>query len=490
MMKDKLYEDISKRINQLFGIHLKKNSWASMEKNLVKAAKSLNRKEDLESISKWVLKTSLNDIEYHALATNLTVGETYFFREITGLTLLTNQIIPAIRKSNSKTLKIWSAGCSTGEEPYSIAIFLKENLPDIHKWDIQIIATDLNKDALNKARKGTYRPWSFRGLREDLLSKYFVIHANTYNISSDIREMIQFRHLNLVKDEYPLSSDRKNGFNVIFCRNVLMYFSQDTIQSITQKFYSALDADSWLITSQTELSINIFHSFGRKRFMDGFFFKKGGDQPEDMKDVFSIQTLKNAVRPKRNPGVTRSKSSLQTNRKVSPLNKQKPASPAVLMAEAPRIRELYENSEDEKCISIFEAANKPGTFAAEERFLIAKSYANMGIYTKGLAMMEELISSSPIPEYYYFYAAILIEQENWAEAEKNLVKALYLKPDYLSARLSLFLALKKLDKNEKAAKEGTNLLNDIKDYDRNELLPDMEGMTAGSLRQMIDLMHI
>lgn len=490
MKGEHLYEDISKRINQLFGIHLKQNSWSSMEKNLIKAAKLLNRKEDLEDISKWVLKPSLSDNEYHALAKTLTIGETYFFRELSGLTLLTDEIIPAIRKKNSKTLRIWSAGCSSGEEPYSIAIFLKENLPDSDKWDIQIMATDLNNEALSKARKGIYRPWSFRGLRNDLLNKYFVCHANTYEIRKDIRDMIQFKNLNLIKDEFPLANDKSKGFDVVFCRNVLMYFSQDTIENITQKFFSSLADDSWLITSQTELSMNIYHQFHRTKFKDAFFFKKG-----NIPATVTTNNFRKKNRPEKTatgePGVLKRKSSFQEKHKKRSASEEKLPSPVVSTAPPPAIEGLYNNSEYQRCIAVYEAAESFNKFDASELFLISKSYANLGRYNEGAAIIEELINkNSSNPEFYYFYATILSEQGSWQAAEKNLIKALYLKPDFLSARFSHFLVLRKLNKNEKAVKEGQNILNDIKLYHNNDLLPDMEGMTAGSLRQTIDLMHV
>lgn len=488
MKKERLYEDISKRIKYLFGIHLKENNWSSMEKNLLKAAKLLNRRQDLEEISKWVLNPSITDNEYHALAKTLTIGETYFFRELSGLTLLTDEIIPAIRKNNSKTLKIWSAGCSSGEEPYSIAVFLKENLHDIHKWNIQIMATDLSNEALSKARKGIYRPWSFRSFQEDLLGKYFVQHANTYEIRKDIRDMIEFRNLNLVKDEFPLSNDKSKGFDVVFCRNVLMYFSQDTIENITQKFFGSLTDDGWLITSQTELSMNIYHQFRRTKFKDAFFFKKGTlPATQTLKSIRKNSFEKPAKTTQR---VLKRKSTLQENLRQHPAKKAQIPSSTVSAVKMPDIKELYSKFEYQKCIATYESAESKGKIDTSGLFLVSKSYANLGRYKDAAAIMEELINkNSSNPEFYYFYATILSEQGSWEEAEKNLIKALYLKPDFLPARFNYFLVLKKRGKHKNSLKEGQNLLNDIKVYHNNEVLPHMEGMTAGSLRQTIDLMQ-
>ncbi|MDZ7776465.1 MAG: CheR family methyltransferase [Bacteroidales bacterium] len=491
MMNENLYEDISKRINRLFGIYLKQNNWSSMEKNLVKAARLLKRKEDIEEISKWVLKPLHSSEEYHALARNLTIGETYFFRELSGLTLLTDEIIPEIRKNNRKTLKIWSAGCSSGEEPYSIAVFLKENLWDSDQWDIQITATDLNNEALSKARKGIYRPWSFRGFREELLRKYFVCHANTYEIRKDIRDMIRFRNLNLVKDAFPRADDKSEGFDAIFCRNVLMYFSKDAIEDITKKFFSSLADNGWLITSQTELSMNIHHQFRRTKFKDAFFFKKGNVPPTDITNNFRKMNLPEKSAPANRPSsVLKRKPTLQDKYKQTTISKQQSTSPAANEVSAPDIKKLYNHFEYKKIIAVYEAAESAAGFDATDLFLISKSYANMGRYREGADIIQDLINkNSSNPVFYYFYATILSEQGSWGEAEKNLIKALYLKPDFLSARFSYFLVLKKRNKHEKAIKEGQNILHDIEMYDNNDVLTDMEGMTAGSLRQTIDLMQ-
>ncbi len=481
MGNDRLYKALSEKINHLFGIHLKKGDWKSMENSLLRTAKLLNRKQNIDDISEWLLKPALSDEEYHALATNLTIGETYFFREITGLILLTDEIIPEIRKSNRKNLNIWSAGCSSGEEPYSIAIFLKENLPDILDWDIKIMATDLNNEALDKACKGTYRPWSFRGLREDLLKKYFIKHEKTLEVKQEIKRMVHFSNLNLVKGSFPYSHDSASGYDVIFCRNVLMYFSPSVIRGITEKFFQSLASEGWMVISQTELSVDIFNLFKRFKFNDGFFFKKG--------------TLKSQLKPskkKNNPvEKPRSKSLKKIKKKTALAGIVKPV-PAneISTDDSQRVMKLFDRSEFSECIRLFENSHPDNGFGEKEMFCVAKSYANLGNNEKAGHLMKELISKSTTnPDFYYFYASILSEQGLWQAAEQNLVKALYLKPDSLSARVSRFVALKKLNKEQPAKKEGDNLLSDISTYDNNDLLPEMEGMTAGSLREMINLMQ-
>ncbi len=487
MGNDRLYKSLSEKINLLFGIHLKKGDWKSMENSLLRTAKLLNRKQSIEDISGWLLKPALSEEEYHALATNLTIGETYFFREITGLTLLAEEIIPEIRKSNRKTLNIWSAGCSSGEEPYSIAIFLKENLPDISKWDIKIMATDLNNEALSKAKRAVYRPWSFRGLREDLLKKYFIRHDKILELKPEIKSMVHFSNLNLVKGDFPYSHDSANGYDVIFCRNVLMYFSQPVIKQITEKFYQSLSSEGYMIISQTELSVDIFNLFKRFKFKDGFFFRKGALnnhlKPSAKKNNVLEVPLSKTRAIKKPIRHVKKTTALPGMDKPAPAKKKDRINSLTIM-------ESFSASDFQECIRLFESRNPEGGIGEEEKFCVAKSYANLGNNEKAGRLMKELIAkNSTNPQFYYFYASVLSEEGLWQEAEQNLVKALYLKPDFLPARFNRFLALKKLNNVKSATKEGDNLLSDISTYDNNDLLPDMEGMTAGSLREMIDLMQ-
>ena len=136
---------------------------------------------------------------------DLTIGETHFFRNRPQFRALEHHILPELieRRRASRRLRVWSAACSTGEEPYSLAILLERLLPDRARWDVRILATDINRTALERARRGQYGTWSFRDVPDDVASACFVRRGATLEVAGRIREAVSFAHLNLATDTWP-----------------------------------------------------------------------------------------------------------------------------------------------------------------------------------------------------------------------------------------------------------------------------------------------
>ena len=177
----------------------------------------------------------------------LTVGETFFFRNKSHWQAFKGFVLPKIidaNRQNTKKLKFWSAGCCTGEEAYSIAIFLKEAFPVLETWAIKIIATDINQISIEKAREGLYRQNSFRGEDSYFIERYFLKEQGKYRIREEIREMVDFEQFNLVsKADFP---SKHKECDVIFCRNVLMYFHPKSHEDIIKKFAFSLKEEGFL----------------------------------------------------------------------------------------------------------------------------------------------------------------------------------------------------------------------------------------------------
>lgn len=183
----------------------------------------------------------------NAVTTNLTS----FFREKHHFDFLRDTVIPEILKKNkaSKKIRAWSAGCSTGEEPYSIAITLLEQVPQ--DWDIKILATDLDTNVLEKAARGIYSADRVDGLSAKLLQRWFKKNkaesVNRVKLNNACQDIIHFKHLNLMK-EWPI----KNNFDFIFCRNVLIYFDRETKQRLVQRYGELLETGSHLFIGHSE----------------------------------------------------------------------------------------------------------------------------------------------------------------------------------------------------------------------------------------------
>jgi len=189
-------------------------------------------------------------IEWQRLINTLTIGETYFLREQNHFDLLKRQILPKLvlqrRQTGNHTLRIWSAGCASGEEPYSIAIMLHQFLPDLPKWQIDIYGTDINEFALQTARNGVYRQWAFRHTDPLFKQQYFDETDAGVQIKPFIRNMVTFRRHNLLNDI------RLGNFDIVFCRNVLLYFEEQNAIQAESRLFEGLNDGGWLFLGQAE----------------------------------------------------------------------------------------------------------------------------------------------------------------------------------------------------------------------------------------------
>ncbi len=189
----------------------------------------------------------------------MTTNETFFFRDKIPFDHLTGTILPALlsARASRRSLRIWSAASSTGQEPYSIAMCLKERAAELAGWRIEIVATDLSQEVLEKSKAGIYSQFEVqRGLPIQLLVKYFTQKGELWQINADIRAMVQHRQLNLMQDFSHLGK-----FDVIFCRNVLIYFDLATKLSIFERLSKMLEADGMLMLGAAETVVGVTDAF-------------------------------------------------------------------------------------------------------------------------------------------------------------------------------------------------------------------------------------
>ncbi|MDE2258962.1 MAG: protein-glutamate O-methyltransferase CheR, partial [Betaproteobacteria bacterium] len=227
-LSDALLSQLSDFLESHIGLHFPKERWRDLERGIAAASRESGHLQT-ETFVDWLLSAPLTRTQIEGLASHLTVGETYFFREKRSLEIFEEQILPELVRARGETerhLRIWSAGCCTGEEPYSIAMLLDRLIPDLKKWNVTILATDINPQFLRKAVLGVYGEWSFRNMPSWLKEQYFKRRENgRFEIQPRIRKMVTFSYLNLAEDAYPSLVNNTNAMDVIFCRNVLMYFS-------------------------------------------------------------------------------------------------------------------------------------------------------------------------------------------------------------------------------------------------------------------------
>ena len=212
--------------------------------------------------------------ELVVLIDNLTTNETYFFRENAQLRAFAEEILPEIRERNAERrgLRIWSAGCSTGEEPYTIAMLLLESGNWWRDWQIEILGSDINQRVLHTARKGVYKKGSHRSTPPAMLQKYFVEESKgDYRISDAVRELVSFSYVNLLD---PHKTSLIRDLDIIFCRNVIIYFDRDAKKKVIESFYDKLREGGFLLLGHSESLINLSTAFTLRTLKNDMVYQK------------------------------------------------------------------------------------------------------------------------------------------------------------------------------------------------------------------------
>ncbi|HXC93997.1 MAG TPA: protein-glutamate O-methyltransferase CheR, partial [Geobacteraceae bacterium] len=273
----------SRFISRTMGLHTKDERLNELAQKVVSISRDFGY-EDSEECMLWLMSAPLSREQSDILARSLTIGETYFLRDPQSYRVLEEQVLPQIisaRRTGEKCLRIWSAGCSTGEEPYTIAILLSRILPDFDDWNIMLLATDINPVALERGRQGVYGNWSFRDAPPWLMDYFRKRKDGRFEIIPAIRKMVRFSYLNLAEESYPSLLNGTNAIDIIFCRNVMLYFEPVLIEKMIVKFHNTLQDGGWLFVSPAEVACRTFDGFSCKRFPGAVAYRKGGRDGEN-----------------------------------------------------------------------------------------------------------------------------------------------------------------------------------------------------------------
>lgn len=255
------YEKFKKDIFLLTQIDLN----AYKEKQMRRRIDTLITKNQIDSYPAYVQVIKRDKKLFDQFVNFLTINVSEFYRNPEQWEILDKEIFPRLIKQFGKNLKIWSAACSTGDEPYSLVMALSNHVP---LNQIKIIATDIDKQVLDKARLGLYNEKSIASVPKKMKEKYFSKVGNSFQISNEIKSCVEFKEHNLLKDPYP------NGCNLIVCRNVLIYFTEEAKDEIYRKFNASLQKEGVLFIGSTE-QIMDYRNMNYQR-LQSFFFQKMG----------------------------------------------------------------------------------------------------------------------------------------------------------------------------------------------------------------------
>ncbi|WP_224982389.1 CheR family methyltransferase [Geomonas agri] len=433
--------------------------------------------KDLDRYLFQLMAAPLSQEQMNALSGALTIGETYFLRDPKSYRVLEQQILPgliAARRRGGRTLKIWSAGCSTGEEPYSIAIILSRLLRDLPDWKITLLGTDINVDALERAHRGVYGKWSFRNAPQWIMEYFTPVGDGQFEIVPRIREMVQFSPLNLADDTgHALTS----GTDIIFCRNVMLYFHTEQIEKTVGRFHAALKPGGWLFVGPTEVDHQRLRGFSCHHYDGALVLRKGEQRRKTMRPAAPMPTPVPAAAP------LGTASSVASHRAFpDPLSSQaEPLPGSIELA-----RTAYRDGEYQEAARLaLSAPHLPENLA-----LAARCYANLGRYQEAREQCEKTLRLERLNPHTHYLLSMILEQMGDGEAaEAALKRALYLDHDYLLAYFALGNLCRKRGELREAEQSFANALRLLQRYDPAEVLPDAEGITAGLLSQLIKGMN-
>jgi chemotaxis protein methyltransferase CheR len=456
---------------------------------------------DAESCIHWLLSSPLTQEQIETLSSFLTIGETHFYRDKRIYDELENHILPElinIRNKTGKHLKIWSAGCSSGEEPYSIAILLHKMIPDITEWNISILATDINPGVLRKAAEGIYKKWSFRDTPEWVTEGYFLkARDGCYTIKPVVKNMVSFSYHNLAKDPFPSLVNNTTAIDMIFCRNVIMYFRSQLAKRIINRFYRSLLNGGLLVVSGSEGYLVHRSRFVTVTLPDAIFFRKDlskpgepekypeeaiepvyQDNPSDDSGIFpeitvtfpdhpfSVSTIETAGNEPENLKTTET-----TEKNSEPLR------------EATVLYDQGNYPEAEDILTKYLSDDQQNHEAIS---LLAKACSNQGKFGKAIELCRKEIETDKCNQAsHYLLALIYQEQGNIEKAISSLYNSIYLDPNHVLSHYTLGIIFYRQGKFNKAKNYFNNALSILDMLDKEEILPESDGISAGRLSAVI-----
>lgn len=424
-------------------------------------------------------KTDVNGRqEIERLLKALTIGETHFFRNKAQFDALAEQVLPALiaRKRAAAValgsdiqpnLRIWSAGCATGEEPYSLAILLKELIADIDRWHILILATDINQDSLSRARQGIYSDWSFREARAKMLRSLYFSHLpgqKKYQLRDDIRRMVTFAPLNLIEDAYPAVHNNTRSLDLILCRNVTIYFTEDVTRQVVTRLYQSLVDGGWLVMGHSDLSPVIYQPFHIANLSNTILYQKATQsqtivQPQPPDEI-------PATAPEPEP----STSSLANNGHQKPVDI------------CQRAEQLLQQGQVEKAITELKQYLVDSPNSVLGYSLLGRIYANQGNWSEARYWCQQALKLNNLIYETYSTLALVYQNENKPEAAIDMFKkAIYLERDLPILHFNLAMLYKNTNQLDHALRSMNNAIRLLEKLSPDRVVPDTAGTTAGQL---------
>lgn len=525
-------------VSDRLGLHIREIDLPEFHQKLQQRL-SANKMQQFEDYYR-LLNSPAGKSEWKSLIPLLTTGETYFFRDKGQIHLLKQHILPELieqrrhdhqaRRIGKPSLRIWSAGCSCGEEPYTLSMLLTQLIPDIQNWDILVLGTDLNPESITKAKRGLYRQWSFRQVEPAVVTQYFTNKGTCWEVKPAIRRLVQLQTGNLVADDFSAPYSVTRDMDLIICRNVFIYFQPDTIAKIVDKFHAVLRTGGFFLSGHTELQGQDLSKFSTLHFDSSVAYQKANIAKSQRATPFKKSHFQSTISPQnrgRQEQVSQLSStnlaaslntalgalaSLQPNRdnstqlqptplapkpslpgqSVSKLNPstplKSPNQPPSLarMAATPsqshivRAQQAYDSKNYDRAIQVASdiIQSEPRNFDALH--LLATAYSDRGEFQRALQYAQQALDVNPTSvETLYLMACVAEIQGDLRKAKQLLKQVMYLAPNSVSAYLVLGDIYHQEGDRQRADKMRQQAVNLLEQLSPDELV-EHQGETAAA----------
>jgi chemotaxis protein methyltransferase CheR len=460
------YASLKRHVMEATGLAYYRNLDEEFAGHIVQRLAALNLTGCADYLARLV-DPQLGEPELDILAQGLTIGETFFYRHRELFDALRSQVIPERIAHNrqQRQLRIWSAGCAIGAECYSLAILLRrEFAEELAGWDVAVIGTDINRHFLAQAQRGEYGGWSFRSAPAQLRETCFTPRGANWVVNDEFRRGVSFQYHNLVQHPFPSLVNNLSAFDLILCRNVMIYFDAAIVQRLVGQFHECLADGGWFVVGHSEPNVELFRGFETVNAPGAVLYRKLSasaapqrewtppelpELPEITRPVVMPPTESLAFAPLPQPASVEAASAEIATAIAAP-NQTSPAPNQTLAT----IRELLDRGE---CAAASELC------------------------------CEQLATGQLNPRLQFYFALVKEQLGEHEESARALRRAIYLDRNFVLAHYYLGLLSQKCRQSSAAARSFRNVLKLVEARPDEEPLADADGLTIAALRQLAQM---
>ncbi|MGA1621859.1 MAG: CheR family methyltransferase [Synechocystis sp.] len=491
-------------IAQRTGIEIRTQNYSTLGDNILSRVKTLHLASPVDYLNLLSQTDEAADQEWQNFVCLLTNRESYFFRDKGQMSLLKHRILPEIIRANlrTKTIRICSAGCSTGQEPYSIAILLTELLPDAAEWQLKLVGIDINRESLEQGKRAMYNPWSFRQVEDAIKEQYFKSLGGYYKLNPSIQRLVRFQQVNLVRDNFHETNPDTQNLDLIICRNVFIYFTDQAIATVMEKFHHILKPNGYLMAGHAELQTHHVQAYKGHMFTESLIYTKHGH---------SINLTRTAPKPRPQtaglvagltPSAPPAPSAEPFQFTVKPLPKpttvtpltpkvapKTPVSPGGKTAvDLSEITTLIRQKSYVLALKKLEILHRQHPRHFQVCLLLAEVHANLGDHTQSREWCEKAIALDNLQLAPHYLLAKIAEEKNEVElAKQTLKRIIYLDDKAVPAYLYLANLYQSQGDTSRYQKMQTSAIKILQNIPPDNQFSELGDITAEDLMKQFSL---